>query len=72
MTAATVHIAAPTLVERTLLSIAGRLTVFVARRRGRRAERRELALDLLREQQARRRDPLAVDHLLAQRGLPRK
>ncbi|MGW8483495.1 hypothetical protein ACWGJP_10170 [Microbacterium sp. NPDC055903] len=72
MTAAMVSIAAPTLVERTLLRLADRLTAYVAHRRERRAERREIALDLLREQQARRQDPHAVEHLLAQMGLPRK
>lgn len=72
MTAATLHIATPTVVERTLLRVADGITAYVAHRRARRAERREIALDLLREQQARKHDPRAVDHALAQLGLSRR
>lgn len=72
MTAATLHIAAPTPVERSLLRVADSLTAFVAHHREQRSERRELALDLLREQQARRQDPLAVEHQLAALGLSRR
>ncbi|UJP10826.1 hypothetical protein L2X99_04105 [Microbacterium sp. KUDC0406] len=72
MTAATLHIATPTPTERTLLRVAGGLTAFVAHRRERRAERREIALDLLREQQARKQDPHAVDHALALQGVNRR
>lgn len=69
MTAATLHIATPTAAERTLLRVADSLTAFVAHRRERRTERRELAFDMLREQQSRKQDPRAVDHALAQLGL---
>lgn len=72
MTAATLHIAAPTITERSLLRIADAITGFVARRRAVRAERREIALDILREQQARKHDPRAIEHTLAQLGLPRR
>ncbi|REJ04550.1 hypothetical protein DY023_13985 [Microbacterium bovistercoris] len=72
MTAATLHIATPTATERTLLRIADGITAFVAYRRERRIERREIALDLLREQQSRKQDPRAVDHALAQLGLSRR
>jgi len=72
MTSATLHLAAPTQTERGLLRLADRLTAYVEHRISRRAERRVLALDILREQQARRQDPGAVDHLLAQMGAPRR
>lgn len=68
MTAATLHIATPTVVERTLLRIADGLTAFVAHRRERRAERREIARDMLREQHARRHDPRALDVALLSLG----
>lgn len=61
MTAATLSLAAPTPTERTLLRLADRLSAYVAHRRARRAERREIAIDLWEEQQARRRDPQALD-----------
>ncbi|PCE14131.1 hypothetical protein AUC47_05700 [Microbacterium sp. SZ1] len=70
MTSAALHLAAPTLVERRILGVAHRLTAFVEHRIAARAGRREIALDLLREQQARRHDPRAVEHLLAQMGVP--
>lgn len=72
MTSATIHLVAPTQAERKLLGIADLLTAFVERRIARRAEKRVLALDLLREQQMRRQDPRAVDHMLAQIGLSRR
>ncbi|MDR2999091.1 MAG: hypothetical protein LBU78_13335 [Microbacterium sp.] len=72
MTAATLHIATPTVTERTLLRVADGLTAYVAHRRERRIERRELALDLLREQQSRKRDPRAVDYALAMQGVNRR
>lgn len=72
MTSATLHLVAPTQTERGLLRLADRLTAYVEHRISRRAERRVLALDILREQQARRQDPGAVDHLLAQMGAPRR
>ncbi|MBP3978725.1 hypothetical protein [Microbacterium sp. BLY] len=72
MTAATLHLASPTRTERGLLRFADHVTAFVEHRIARRAQQRTLALDLLREQQARRHDPRAVDHLLAQLGAPRR
>ncbi|MFJ4996671.1 hypothetical protein ACIP5T_00830 [Microbacterium sp. NPDC088619] len=72
MTSATIHLVAPTQVERRLLGLAEVLTAFVRHRIERRARKRELALDLLREQQSARQDPHAVDHMLAQLGLPRR
>ena len=72
MTSATLHLVAPTQTERGLLRLADRLTAYVEHRIERRAQRRDLALDLLRESQARRQDPHAVDHLLAQLGAPRR
>ncbi|ALX67127.1 hypothetical protein [Microbacterium sp. XT11] len=72
MTSAALRLASPTRVERGLLALAARLTAFVEHRVAERAARRELALDLLREQQSRRADPRAVEHLLALSGLPRR
>lgn len=72
MTSATIRLVAPTQVERRLLSLADLLKALVEHRIERRAHKRMLALDLLREQQARRQDPHAVDHMLAQLGLPRR
>ncbi|WP_311244330.1 hypothetical protein [Microbacterium sp. WCS2018Hpa-23] len=72
MTGATIRLVAPTQAERQLLGLADLLTGFVERRITRRAQKRALALDLLREQQTRRQDPRAVEHMLAQIGLPRR
>lgn len=72
MTSATIRLVAPTQAERQLLGLADLLTGFVERRIARRAQNRALALDLLREQQTRRQDPRAVEHMLAQIGLPRR
>lgn len=72
MTAATLYPAVPTHAERGLLRLADRLTAYVERRVERRVRKRDLALDLLREQQARRHDAHQVDHLLAQQGAPRR
>lgn len=72
MTSATIQLVAPTQAERKLLGFADLLTAFVERRIARRAEKRVLALDLLREQQTTRQDPRAVDHMLAQVGLSRR
>ena len=68
MTAATLHIAAPTFAERTGLRIADAITAHVHRRIERRAERRALALDLLREQQARKADPFLLEQALQMIG----
>ncbi|MEJ1091661.1 hypothetical protein [Microbacterium istanbulense] len=70
MTAATLHLVSPTRGERRALRIAAWLTAHAEKRITARAERRELALDLLREQQTRRQDPRAVDLALAHLGLP--
>ncbi len=72
MTSATIRLVAPTQVERRLLRLADLLRALVEQRIERRARTRTLALDLLREQQARRQDPHAVDHMLAQLGLSRR
>ncbi|WP_217184257.1 hypothetical protein [Streptomyces sp. AC495_CC817] len=72
MTTATLRLVSPTPFERLLQQVARSLSRHVEHRMTARAARRELALDLLREQQARRHDPRAVDHLLASAGLPRR
>ncbi len=72
MTSATIRLTSPTHAEERLLRLAARLTRYVEHRIERRAERRTIALDVLREQQTRRQDPHAVDHALAQLGLPRR
>lgn len=72
MTTATLRLASPTPFERILQQIAAALSRHVEHRMSARAARRELALDLLQEQQARRQDPRAVEHLLAQVGVPRR
>lgn len=69
MTAITLHRVAPTPFERALQHIGTGLVAHVERRIADRARRREAALDLLREQQTRRQDPRAVDHMLAQLGI---
>jgi hypothetical protein len=69
MTAATLHIAAPTFAERTGLRVADAITGHVRRRMERRAERRALAIDLLREQQARKTmDPFVLEQALQMSG----
>lgn len=72
MTSATIHLVAPTRAERKLLGLAGHLTAFVEHRIERRAEKRALMLQLLRQQQAGRQNPHAADHLLAQMGISRR
>lgn len=72
MTSAALRLSAPTQAERGLLRLADRLTEYVEHRISRRTQRREVALDLLREQQSRRHDGTAVDHLLAQMGVSRR
>lgn len=69
MTTATLRLATPTPFERILQRTARGIARYVDRRMVSRAERREIALDLLREQQARKQDPRAVDHALARMGL---
>ncbi|WP_336646146.1 hypothetical protein [Microbacterium sp. USHLN186] len=72
MTSATLRIATPTALERALQRLSIALARYVERRVAQRAERRELALDLLREQHARRQDPRALDiALLAIGSRPR-
>lgn len=70
MTAATLHLVAPTRTERRVLRLADWLTARIEHRITVRAERREIALDLLREQQTSRQDPRAVDLALTHLGLP--
>lgn len=72
MTTATLRLATPTHFERLLQRAALGIARHVERRIAARAERGEIALDMLREQQSRRQDPRAVDHLLAQLGTPRR
>lgn len=72
MTAVSLHVAAPTRTEGVLLRLADALTCFVARRQVERAARRERMRDLVHAQQIRRSDPRAVEHLLAQMGVPRR
>lgn len=72
MTTATLRLATPTPFDRLLQRVALGLNRHVERRIATRAERREIALDMLREQQARKQDPRALDHTLAQMGLPRR
>lgn len=72
MTSATLHLAAPTAFDRALRSIAASLSRYADRRIAARAERREIAIDMLREQHARRDDPRALDvALLAIGSRPR-
>lgn len=68
MTAATVHLVAPTRFERGLQGIAAAVSGYVDARIAARAERREIAFELLREQQARRLDPRALDIALLSLG----
>jgi len=69
MTAATLHIAAPTFAERAGLRIADAITGYVRRRMERRAERRALAIDMLREQQARKSmDPFVLEQAMQMIG----
>lgn len=72
MTSAILRLATPTPFERALQRIALALTRHVDRRVAHRAARRAIAFDLLREQQTRRHDPRAVEHLLAQMGVPHR
>lgn len=72
MTSAILRLATPTPFERTLQRIALALTRHVDRRIAERAARRAIAFDMLREQQTRKQDPRAVEHLLAQMGAPRR
>ncbi|WP_298867211.1 hypothetical protein [uncultured Microbacterium sp.] len=68
MTAAVLHLAAPTALERGLLRLAATITSYAEHRRERRAERHEIALDMLREQRVRKRDPRALDVALLSLG----
>lgn len=70
MTTATLRLATPTPYERVLRRVALEIARHVDRRVAQRAMRRDLALDMLREQQARKQDPRALDLALAQLGLP--
>jgi hypothetical protein len=68
MTSATLRLAAPTTLERGLTALAAAITRYVDHRIAVRAERREIAVDLLREQQARKQDPRALDIALLSMG----
>lgn len=70
MTTATLRLASPTPFERLLQRTALGITRHVERRIAARAERREIAMDMLREQQSRKQDPRAIEHMLAQSGVP--
>jgi hypothetical protein len=72
MTTATLRLATPTTFERILQRAALGISRHVERRMAARAERGEIALDMLREQQSRKQDPRAVDHMLAQLGLSQR
>ena len=72
VTTATLRLVGPTAFERMLQRLARTLSRHVETRIAHRARRREITLDLLRDQQTRRHDPSAVDHALAQLGLPRR
>ncbi|MDF2559898.1 MAG: hypothetical protein K0R99_1344 [Microbacterium sp.] len=71
MTSATLHLMAPTHTEVRLLRLADTLTLYVERRVARRAERRALVLDRLREQQTPTQDPRSFRRALAQLDIPR-
>lgn len=58
--------------ERFSIRIADAVTRWATARAEHRQDRHETMLAALKEQQTRRSDPRAVDHLLAQMGLPRK
>lgn len=68
MTSATLRLATPTALERGLRHVADAISHYVDRRMAVRAERHEIALDVLREQQSRRQDPRAVDIALLSLG----
>lgn len=68
MTSATLHLATPTALERGLTAVARAITRYVDHRIGLRAERRQIAVDVLREQQARKQDPRALDIALLSIG----
>lgn len=68
MTSATLHLVGPTAIERRALQIAGRITRLVEARIAHRAERRMIALDLLREQQSRRHAPIRYERALSDLG----
>ncbi|HTN54731.1 MAG TPA: hypothetical protein VLZ82_01005 [Microbacterium sp.] len=68
MTSATLRLASPTALERGLKALAESISRYVDHRIAVRAERREIAVDMLREQQARRHDPRALDVALLSLG----
>ncbi|MFD5225762.1 hypothetical protein ACFWHT_09100 [Microbacterium sp. NPDC058342] len=68
MTSATLRLATPTALERALRAFAVAISRYVDHRIAQRAERREIAFHTLREQQARRRDPRALDIALLSLG----
>lgn len=68
MTSATIRLVAPTALERGLRAFADAISRYVDHRIAVRAERREIAVDLLREQHARKQDPRALDVVLLALG----
>lgn len=72
MSSAAVRLASPTLSDRALLEVARRLTAFVEHRTQVRAERRDAALERLRERQSAPYEPPAIEQLFARDGVPRR
>lgn len=68
MTSATIRLTAPTALERGLRALSAAISHYVDRRIALRVERQEIALDVLREQHARRHDPRALDVALLTLG----
>jgi len=68
MTSATLQLPAPTRLERGLQHLAASLSRYVEHRITARAERREVALGLLRGQHSHRHDPRALDIALLSLG----
>lgn len=72
MTATVLSLPAPTRAERGMLRLAAALTGVIERRIERRARRREVEIDRIRDLQTRRHRAEDVDHLLALGGVPRR
>lgn len=68
MTSATLRLVAPTALERRLQALATAISRYVDHRIASRGARREIALDVLHEQQARKQDPRALDVALLSLG----
>ncbi|WP_426182485.1 hypothetical protein [Microbacterium sp. TWP3-1-2b2] len=59
-------------IERASIRLAAAMTGWATRRAERRGDRRERMLAAVKEQQTRKNDSRATDHLLSQMGLPRR